>query len=46
MKYVQTCDSQTHTDSLQQDIADKMESFPPAPKKHKQGPKIVSVTAR
>ena len=46
VKYVQTCDSQTHTDSLQQDIADEINSFPPAPKKHKQGPRIVSVTAR
>ena len=46
MKYVQTCDSQTHTDSLQQDIADEISSFPPEPKKHKQGPRIVSVTAR
>ena len=46
MKYVQTCDSQTYTDSLQQDIADEIKSFPPAPKKHKQGPRIVSVTAR
>ena len=46
MKYLQTCDSQTHTDSLQQDIADEIESFPPAPKKCKQGPRIMSVTAR
>ena len=46
MKYVQTCDSQTHTDSLQQDIADEINSFPPPPKKRKQGPRIVSVTAR
>ena len=46
MKYVQTCDSQTHTYSLQQDIADEIKSFPPAPKKCKQGPRIVSVTAR
>ena len=45
MKYVQICDSQTHTDSIQQDIADEVNSFPPAPKKHKQGPRIVSVTA-
>ena len=43
---MQTCDSQTHTDSLQQDIADEINSFPPAPKKHKQRPRIVSVTAR
>ena len=46
IKYLQTCDSQTHTHGLQEDIADEIESFPPAPKKHKQGPRIVSVTAR
>ena len=46
VKYVQTCDSQTHRDSLQQDISDEIKSFPPAPKKRKQGPRIVSVTAR
>ena len=37
VKYVQRCDSQTHTDSLQQDIADKIKSFPPAPKECKHG---------
>ena len=46
MKYVQRCDSHTHTDSLQQDITDEIESFPRAPKKHKHGPRIVSVTAK
>ena len=46
MKYVQRCDSQTYTDSLQQDIADEIESFPPAPKKCKHGLTIVYVTAR
>ena len=45
-KYVQRCDSQTHTNNLQQDIADEIKSFPPAPKKCKHGPRIVSVTAR
>ena len=46
MKYVQRCDSQTHTNSLHQDIADEIESFPPAPKKRKHRPRMVSVTAR
>ena len=46
IKYLQTCDSQTHTHGLQEDIADEIELFPPAPKKCKQGPRIVSVTAR
>ena len=46
IKYLQICDSQTHTHGLQEDIADEIESFPPAPKKCKQGPRIVSVTAR
>ena len=46
IKYLQTCDSQTHTHGLQEDIADEIELFPPAPKKRKQGPRIVSVTAR
>ena len=46
IKYLQTCDCQTHTPSLQEDIADEIELFPPAPKEHKQGPRIVSFTAR
>ena len=43
MKYLQRCDSETHTGEQQQDIADEIEFIPPAPK---QGPRIVSVTAR
>ena len=45
MKYLQTCDSETHTGEQQQDIADEIEFVPPAPKRCKQGPRIVSVTA-
>ena len=44
VKYLQRCDSETHTGEQQQDIAD--EFVPPPPKKCKQGPRIVSVTAR
>ena len=46
MKYLQRCDSETHTGEQQQDIAGEIDSVPPPPKKHKQGPRIVSVTAR
>ena len=46
MKYLQRCDSETHTGEQQQDIADEIEFIPPAPKKCIQGPRIVSITAR
>ena len=46
IKYLQTCDSQTHTHGLLEDIADEIELFQPASKKCKQGPRIVSITAR
>ena len=46
VKYLQRCDSETHTCEQQQDIADDIEFVPPPPKKCKQGPRIVSVTAR
>ena len=46
IKYLQTCDSQTHTHGLQENIVDEIELFPSAPKKRKQGLRIVSVTAR
>ena len=44
MKFLQRCDSETHTGEQQQDIADEIEFITPAPKKCKQGPRIVSVT--
>ena len=46
MKYLQRCDSETHTCKQQQHIADDIEFIPPPPKNCKQGPRIVSVTAR
>ena len=46
VKYLQRCDSETHTCEQQQDIADDIEFVPPPPKKCKQEPRIVSVTAR
>ena len=46
MKYLQRCDSETHTGEQQQEIADEIDFDPPTPKKCKQGPRIVSVTAR
>ena len=46
VKYLQRCDSETHTGEQQQDIADEIEFVPPPPKTCKQGPRIACVTAR
>ena len=46
MKCLQRCDSETHTGEQQQEIADEIDFVPPPPTKCKQGPRIVSVTAR
>ena len=46
IKYLQICDSETHTGEQQQEIADEIDFVPPPPRKCKQGPRIVSVTAR